>query len=46
MGRSGAIIGHEMGHLFDDGSSKYDSTGPLKNWRTQEDRQKFEVRTS
>jgi putative endopeptidase len=44
-GAIGAVIGHEMGHQFDDGGSKYDATGALKNWWTDEDRKKFETRT-
>jgi len=45
-GAIGAVIGHEMGHQFDDGGSKYDATGALKNWWTDEDRKKFDARTS
>lgn len=44
-GAIGAVIGHEIGHQFDDGGSKYDATGALKNWWTEEDRKKFEART-
>jgi predicted metalloendopeptidase len=44
-GAIGAVIGHEMGHQFDDGGSKFDSTGALKNWWTEEDRRKFDQRT-
>jgi putative endopeptidase len=44
-GAIGAVIGHEIGHQFDDGGSKYDSTGALKNWWTEDDRKKFETRT-
>jgi endothelin-converting enzyme/putative endopeptidase len=45
-GSIGAVIGHEMGHQFDDSGSKFDSTGTLKNWWTPEDRQKFETRAA
>jgi predicted metalloendopeptidase len=45
-GAIGAVIGHEMGHQFDDGGSKFDATGALKNWWTEEDRKKFEERTA
>jgi putative endopeptidase len=45
-GAIGAVIGHEMGHQFDDGGSKYDATGALKNWWTPEDRKKFEARAA
>lgn len=45
-GAIGAVIGHEMGHQFDDGGAKYDASGALKNWWTGEDRQKFDARTA
>jgi len=45
-GAIGAVIGHEIGHQFDDGGSKFDATGALKNWWTGEDRTKFEARTA
>jgi len=44
-GAIGAVIGHEMGHGFDDQGSKFDADGNLKNWWTDEDRKKFEQRT-
>jgi predicted metalloendopeptidase len=44
-GGIGAVIGHEIGHGFDDQGSKYDGTGALKSWWTAEDRKKFEART-
>ena len=40
----GTTIGHEMGHQFDDGGSKYDATGRLREWWTAEDRQSFTAR--
>jgi putative endopeptidase len=43
-GAIGAVIGHEMGHGFDDQGSKFDAQGNLKNWWTDEDRKKFEAR--
>lgn len=43
-GAIGAVIGHEMGHGFDDQGSKFDAEGNLKNWWTPEDRKKFEER--
>lgn len=43
-GGIGAIIGHEMGHGFDDQGSKFDFAGNLKNWWTDGDRKKFESR--
>jgi putative endopeptidase len=45
-GGIGAVIGHEMGHGFDDQGSKYDGDGNLKNWWTDEDRERFEERTN
>jgi putative endopeptidase len=45
-GAIGAVIGHEMTHQFDDGGSKYDSTGALRNWWTDGDSKAFESRTA
>ncbi|HYV62842.1 MAG TPA: M13 family metallopeptidase [Bryobacteraceae bacterium] len=45
-GAIGAVIGHEMGHGFDDQGSKFDADGNLKNWWTDQDRAKFEVRAA
>jgi endothelin-converting enzyme/putative endopeptidase len=45
-GAIGAIIGHEMGHQFDDSGSKYDSTGARADWWTSSDRAKFDTRAS
>lgn len=44
-GGIGAVIGHEMSHGFDDSGSQYDKDGNLKNWWTDEDRAKFNVKT-
>jgi putative endopeptidase len=44
-GGIGAVIGHEIGHGFDDQGSKYDGTGRLTDWWTPEDRAEFEKRT-
>ena len=44
-GGIGAVIGHEIGHGFDDQGSKYDASGALNNWWTDEDREEFEKRT-
>ena len=44
-GAIGAVIGHEIGHGFDDQGSKYDGDGRLTNWWSAADRQAFEART-
>ena len=44
-GGIGAVIGHEMGHGFDDQGSKYDATGNLRNWWTEQDLKEFANRT-
>jgi putative endopeptidase len=44
-GGIGAVIGHEIGHGFDDQGSKYDGDGALNNWWTDSDRAAFEDRT-
>ncbi len=45
-GGIGAVIGHEIGHGFDDQGSKYDGAGRLEDWWTPEDREEFEKRTA
>jgi endothelin-converting enzyme/putative endopeptidase len=44
-GGIGAVIGHEMGHGFDDQGSKYDDKGNLRNWWTEQDLAQFKERT-
>jgi len=44
-GGIGAVIGHEMGHGFDDQGSKSDYAGIQRNWWTDADRTGFEQRT-
>jgi putative endopeptidase len=44
-GAIGAVIGHEIGHGFDDQGSRYDGDGALRDWWTPEDREAFERRT-
>lgn len=44
-GAIGAIIGHEIGHGFDDQGSKSDGDGRLTDWWNAADRQAFEART-
>ena len=41
-GGIGAVIGHEMGHGFDDQGSKSDYAGVQRNWWTDGDRRRFE----
>ncbi len=42
-GAIGGVIGHEIGHGFDDQGSQYDAVGRLRNWWTAEDRKAFEA---
>ncbi len=44
-GGIGAVIGHEMGHGFDDSGSQFDADGNLKNWWTDADRAAYKTRT-
>jgi putative endopeptidase len=44
-GAIGAVIGHEIGHGFDDSGSTFDGDGVLRNWWTDVDRDEFENRT-
>ncbi len=44
-GGIGAVIGHEIGHGFDDQGSTCDGDGALRNWWTDADRTAFEQRT-
>ena len=44
-GGIGAVIGHEIGHGFDDQGSTCDGDGALRNWWTDKDRETFEERT-
>ncbi len=45
-GGIGAVIGHEMGHGYDDQGSKFDARGNNVNWWTEADRKAFEERTA
>ncbi|MGA1836693.1 M13-type metalloendopeptidase [Herbiconiux sp. 11R-BC] len=45
-GAIGAVIGHEIGHGFDDQGSRFDGDGRLTDWWTAEDREAFEKLTS
>ena len=42
-GGIGGVIGHEIGHGFDDQGSKYDGSGNLRSWWTEEDRIAFDA---
>ena len=43
-GGIGAVIGHELGHGFDDQGAKFDGDGNLRNWWTDADKAEFEKR--
>jgi len=45
-GGIGGVIGHEIGHGFDDQGSKSDGDGVLRNWWTPEDKANFETLTA
>lgn len=45
-GGIGGVIGHEIGHGFDDEGSTCDGDGRLRNWWSDEDRKAFEERTA
>jgi putative endopeptidase len=44
-GGIGAVIGHEIGHGFDDQGSRYDGDGTMTDWWTPEDRAEFDRRS-
>jgi putative endopeptidase len=44
-GGIGAVIGHEISHAFDDSGSRFDASGNLSNWWTDEDLSKFTTRS-
>lgn len=46
FGAIGAVIGHEIGHGFDDQGSRYDGDGNLNSWWTDADRARFEELTA
>ena len=43
-GGIGAVIGHEIGHGFDDQGRRFDGTGALKDWWTEADEREFQKR--
>ena len=45
-GAIGAVIGHEIGHGFDDSGSTFDGDGVLRDWWTEEDKKEFKLRTA
>jgi putative endopeptidase len=44
-GAIGGVIGHEIGHGFDDQGRKYDAKGMLRDWWTAEDDKRFRARS-
>jgi putative endopeptidase len=44
-GNTGATMGHELTHAFDDEGSQFDAQGNLRNWWTDADRKAFDQRT-
>jgi endothelin-converting enzyme/putative endopeptidase len=45
-GAIGAIIGHEIGHGFDDQGKEFDETGKIRNWWTKDTDAKFKMSTT
>lgn len=45
-GGIGAVIGHEIGHGFDDQGSTFDGDGVMRNWWTKKDNEEFKKRTN
>ncbi len=45
-GGIGSVIGHEIGHGFDDQGSKFDGTGKLNDWWQESDREAFDERAA
>jgi len=46
FGGIGGVIGHEIGHGFDDNGRRYDSEGRLRDWWTEETNRRFEERSA
>jgi len=45
FGAIGTVIGHEITHAFDDQGSKFDAKGDLNKWWTDEDYEKYKLKT-
>ncbi|MCX6545991.1 MAG: hypothetical protein NTV05_16470 [Acidobacteria bacterium] len=45
-GGIGAVIGHEMGHGFDDQGRRFDGTGTMRDWWTDKDASEYQKRTA
>ena len=45
-GGTGAVVGHELTHGFDDQGRKFDEKGNLRNWWTDSDAKAYEERSS
>ncbi|MCX6538748.1 MAG: M13 family peptidase [Acidobacteria bacterium] len=45
-GGIGAVIGHEMGHGFDDQGRRFDGTGTMRDWWTKDDASEYQKRTA
>ena len=45
-GAIGAVIGHEIGHGFDDSGSTFDGDGAMRDWWTATDKEEFKKRTN
>ena len=45
-GAIGGVIGHEIGHGFDDTGSTFDGDGAMRNWWTENDKEEFKNRTA
>jgi predicted metalloendopeptidase len=43
-GAIGAVIGHEMGHGFDDQGRQFDATGTMRDWWTNKDAEEYKKR--
>ena len=45
-GAAGALVGHEIGHAFDDRGRRFDGAGTVRDWWTAVDEQRFSERTT